>query len=246
MRPVRRLERARADLDDDTDGDGGAVTRPDPEELAPHLAGASLAAGDPTGWFERLYAAADRGRRPSSPGIAGRRTSCWCSGPRTTGCAAADDAPSSSAAGSALTPSTSPDSGSTRVAFDVAPAAVAAARSRHPHSPVDYRVADLLALPDEWLHAFDLVVETLTVQSLPVALREQATAAVADLVAPGGTLLVVAAARDDDSPADGPPWPLTRAKVDAFAGDGLEPVRVEDLRDATQPTVRRWRAEFRG
>ncbi len=100
--------------------------------------------------------------------------------------------------------------------------------------------------PDEWLHAFDLVVESLTVQSLPVALRGRATAAVAGLVAPGGSLLVVAAARDDDgSPVDGPPWPLTRAQVDAFAGGGLETVRVEDLRDATQPTVRRWRAEFR-
>lgn len=53
-------------------------------------------------------------------------------------------------------------------------------------------------------------------------------------VAPGGTLLVIATAREDDEGADGPPWPLTRAEIDAF---GLDPVRVE-LIDG------RWRAEL--
>jgi hypothetical protein len=44
---------------------------------------------------------------------------------------------------------------------------------------------------------------------------------------------------------DGPPWPLVRAEVEAFAGAGLEPVHIEDLRDAATPGWRRWRAEFR-
>ena len=63
------------------------------------------------------------------------------------------------------------------------------------------------------------------------------------MVAPGGTLIVIASARDEQGPDEGPPWPLTRAEIDAFAADGLEPVRVEDVRDAQAP--RRWRAEFR-
>jgi hypothetical protein len=68
---------------------------------------------------------------------------------------------------------------------------------------------------------------------------------VAGLVAPGGTLVVVAAGREPGEPADGPPWPLTRGEIDAFATGGLEAVRVEDLRDVPGPGERRWRVELR-
>ena len=221
------------------------MNQPDPEEHARALAGASLAADDPTGWFDHLYAAADRGDAvvPWDRGAPHFLLVQWAedNGVRGDGGRAVVVG-----CGLGLDAEYVAGLGFDTVAFDIAPTGVAAARSRHPHSPVDYRVADLLALPDEWLHAFDLVVESLTVQSLPVALRERATAAVAGLVAPGGSLLVIAADRDDGSPGHGPPWPLTRTQVDAFAGGGLQTVRVEDLRDATQPTVRRWRAEFRG
>jgi SAM-dependent methyltransferase len=131
------------------------------------------------------------------------------------------------------------------VAFDVAATAVRSARRRFPDSSVEYLTADLLDLPADWREAFDLVVEIMTVQALPDAVRPQATAAVADLVAPGGTLIVIAAARDEeDGPVHGPPWPLTRAEAEAFGATGLESVDIEDLRDAVDPSVRRWRAEF--
>jgi SAM-dependent methyltransferase len=130
------------------------------------------------------------------------------------------------------------------VAFDVSPTAIAIAHERFPQSRVDYRVADLLDAPADWSWAFDLVVESLTVQSLPVAFHAEAIANVARMVAPGGTLLVVATARDaSDGSVDGPPWPLTRAEVEAFAGEGLEAVRIEDVRRPGMPA--RWRAEFR-
>jgi len=120
------------------------------------------------------------------------------------------------------------------VAFDVSPTAVEAARRRFPDSSVRYLAADLLDPPAEWRHPFDLVVESLTVQALPTSLRQQAIAQVGRLVAAG---------RDAaDEPAEGPPWPLTRAEIDSFAVDGLEPVRIEDLRDLG---MHRWRAEFR-
>jgi hypothetical protein len=83
------------------------------------------------------------------------------------------------------------------------------------------------------------VVESYTVQALPEALRAQATAAVASFVAAGGTLLVIAAGREPGEHADGPPWPLTRDEVEAFAGEALNVVALE--RDADG----RWRAEFR-
>lgn len=130
------------------------------------------------------------------------------------------------------------------VAFDVSPTAIASARERFPGSDVDYRVANLLDPPAEWNQAFDLVVESLTVQSMPVAFHAQAMANVARMVASGGTLLVIATAREEiDKPVDGPPWPLTRAEVEAFADEGLEVVRIEDVRQPGVPT--RWRAEFR-
>ncbi len=130
------------------------------------------------------------------------------------------------------------------VAFDASPTAITMVRERHPDSVVDYEVADLLDLPSRWVAAFDLVVETLTVQSLPIAYHPQATANVARTVASGGTLLVIATARDDDAPTpDGPPWPLTRAEIDAFAGAGPTPVRIEKVRTSGAPD--RWCAEYR-
>ena len=125
-------------------------------------------------------------------------------------------------------------------AFDVAPTAVRAAQERHPGSAVNYVVADLLDPPQAWAEAFAFVFESLTVQSLPESVRSRAIARVGAFVAPRGTLLVVASARDEaDGPPEGPPWPLTRAEVDSFARGGLEAAQVEALPGP------RWRAEFR-
>jgi SAM-dependent methyltransferase len=133
------------------------------------------------------------------------------------------------------------------VAFDVSPTAVAAARRRFPDSPVDYRVADLLAPPAEWREAFDLVLEVMTVQSMPPAVRARATAGVTSFVAPGGRLLVITTARASAAPhGDGPPWPLSRDEVDAFAdGGALAAVRIEERPNPERPEILRWRAEFR-
>lgn len=106
----------------------------------------------------------------------------------------------------------------------------------YPTSKVSYVVADLLAPPAEWLRAFDLVVENMTVQALPIPLHAQATERVASLV--GDTLLVLSGARDEGPAPDGPPWPLTPSEVDAFATDGLNPRSI--VRENG-----RWVAEFR-
>lgn len=129
------------------------------------------------------------------------------------------------------------------VGFDASPTALAMCRERFPDSAVDYRLADLLELPGAWTAAFDLVFESLTVQSMAPQYHEPATTNVARTVAAGGTLLVIATARRDEAVPDGPPWPLTRAEIDAFADGGLEPVLIEDVRDPGAPP--RWRAELR-
>jgi SAM-dependent methyltransferase len=217
----------------------------DPDRQASRLAGESLAVEDHTGWFERLYAAAqdgaavvpwDRGAphpilvewaQARELGGGGRRA-------LVVGCGLGADAEYLAGLGFDT------------VAFDVSATAVRTARRRHPDSVVHYLTADLLDPPAHWREAFDLVLESLTVQSLPDPPRREAIGRVRDMVRAGGTLVVIASARDEEEgPVSGPPWPLTRAELDAFATGGLEPVRIDDLRDAGQPAPRSWRAEFR-
>jgi poly-gamma-glutamate synthesis protein (capsule biosynthesis protein) len=222
-----------------------AMSSRDPEERSRELAGESLVDDDPTAWFDRLYAAAEAGEAvvPWERGAPRLLLVQWAEargleggGRRAlvVGAAFGDDAELVAGLGFDT------------VAFDIAPTAVQAARRRFPGSNVEYVVADLLAPPATWRDAFDLVVESHNVQALPDPLRPDAIARVTSFVAPGGTLLVLAAARDDDdAPVEGPPWPLTRAEVEMFRANGLEPVRIEDLLDPADPEVRRWRAEFR-
>lgn len=129
------------------------------------------------------------------------------------------------------------------VGFDFSAPAIEAARALNPTSTVDYEVADLLALPEGWLAGFDLVVESLTVQSLPRSIRPRVVAAVRSLAAPGGTVLVISSQQGVRTETEIGPWPLSRTDVDSFAGDDFELVRLE------QPPgpdgLPRWRAEFR-
>jgi len=200
---------------------------------------------DPTGWFEPLYRAAEAGEAvvPWDDHAASPLLVSWSAerapdgrGRRAivVGCGLGDDAEHVAALGFATT------------AFDVAPTAIAGARRRFPGSRVEYAVADLLDLPAAWQRAFDLVVEHITVQSLPASVRPAAIGAVAGLVAPGGTLLVVSGARADGEAVNGPPWPLTRAEVESFATGGLEMVRLEEhVLGSDRPWARAWRAELR-
>ena len=129
--------------------------------------------------------------------------------------------------------------------FDVSPRAVERCRERFPESTADYRVADLFDAPDAWTGAFDLVVESYTLQALPPAERDRAVDPVADFLAPGGTLVVVCRGRDTDEEAGRLPWPLTREQVLAFEAAGLELLTFDDFSDDREPPVRRFRAVFR-
>jgi SAM-dependent methyltransferase len=132
------------------------------------------------------------------------------------------------------------------VAFDISATAVTLARGRWPASTVCYLTADLLAPPVQWRAAFDFVVEILTVQALPESLHPAAIANVSHLVAPGGTLLAIAAVHDDRAPA-GPtgPWPLRRDDMEAFTANHLFVTEIEHLSDPRPPHELRWRAACR-
>jgi SAM-dependent methyltransferase len=212
---------------------------------ANRLAADALAQDDPTGWFERLYADADSGAVSMPWDRVGPRDLLneWTlrTGPPepgdqraiVVGCSLGEDAEHLARLGFDT------------VAFDIAPTAIRLARDRHPDTAVQYEVADVLSPPAGWRRAFDLVVEIHTVQALPDPPRPEAIANIADLVAPGGTLLVVAARRADDDPEpDGPPWPLTRTEIESFAAAGLAIGVIEAVTDPVDASHRRWLAEF--
>ena len=209
------------------------------------LADEAAVAGDPLGWFERLYQAAERGdavipwadaepnshllRWTAEHGVAGQGRRAL-----VVGCGAGDDAEFLAGLGFAV------------VAFDLSPSAVRLCRLRFPDTAVEYVAADLLAPPEDWTAAFDFVFEANTLQSMPAGpLRAAGIAALSTFVAPGGELLVVARGRGDSEPLGELPWPLTRGDVEACGGGRLSLDSFEDFLDDWDPPVRRFLAVFR-
>jgi SAM-dependent methyltransferase len=209
------------------------------------LAAESAPASDVTSWFELLYQAAARGEAtvpwaslaPNPQLVQWARARSLRGTGRTAlvvGCGFGDDAEFVASLGFNV------------VAFDISSTAIDGARSRFPASSVVYTPADLLNPPASWRGAFDLVVEIYTVQPLHGSARTTALAMLPRLVAPGGTLLVIAHATEEPAPERDPssfPWPLTRGEIESFA-DILHPVKIELLRDDETPATLRWRAEF--
>jgi SAM-dependent methyltransferase len=208
------------------------------QQRADELARQAVAGGEPTAWFDRLWAEGASGTiaMPWDRDVAHPLLDEWArsqvldgTGKRAVvvGCGLGADAEFL----------VSYDFDTT--AFDVSPAAIGQAQARHPDSAVDYRIADLLDLPGD-LGRFDLVVEIFTLQALPDPPRTRAAAAVRSLVAPGGTLLVVQLRDDGTGRADqGPPFPLSREFLTGLATDGLQLVTLEELPGPL------WRGVFR-
>ena len=225
----------------DDEGDGPGAQTPE----MPSALKTSPGVEEATAWFEPLYAAAAEGRAvvPWDRGAPHPLLVDWAQQHRdrglerrtlVVGTGLGEDAAFLAGLGFRV------------IAFDISASAIATARRRFPAAPVDFRVANLLEPPAEWRQRFDLVFECYTVQALPVRLRPTVLTQVCRFVAPGGTLLLLASARDerddrDDEPAS-PPWPLTRTEIDSIAERGLEPVAVEEFRDIA--VGRHWRAEF--
>jgi SAM-dependent methyltransferase len=205
---------------------------------ARYLAAESIGRGDATGWFETLYAAGTAEVPWAGLAPHPRLVTALAGHPGTgravvVGCGLGDDAEHVASLGYTTT------------AFDIAPSAIATARRRFPHSTVAYVIADLLAPPPTWTGTFGLVVEVFTLQVLTGAARRAAFANTARLVAPGGRLLVIAGARDDDEDPGRMPWPLTRAELESFRDHGLRDETITDHIDhEPRRSVRRWQAWF--
>lgn len=200
--------------------------------------------GDATGWFDALYAEA--GGNPSkipwadlepNPNFVGWLEKHPLDGAGkkaiVVGCGLGDDSEELARFNFQVT------------AFDISPKAIEWAKKIHPETKVNYLVADLFDLPDEFKGAFDFVPEVYTVQALPLDLRDKAIKAIAELVAPNGELLFVGRGGDEGETTETPPFPLRKSELDKFVRCGLNEVEFEDYYDANEPPTRRFRVFYR-
>ena len=216
----------------------------DTRDRARDLARKHLSEGDALGWFEHLYASAsgDAQAIPWAELRPNPNLVSWLDdhpvsqnlSVLTVGCGLGDDAEELARRGLQVT------------AFDISPTAVDWCRRRFPTSGVRYAVADLLAPPPVWAGAFDLVVESYTLQVLPAGLLPQAMSSLASFLRSDGELLVICRGRSPEDPAGEMPWPLTRPGLARVAdAAGLREHGFDDYLDAESPPVRRFRAVYR-
>ncbi len=213
----------------------------DPRARARELCAESIARGDATGWFEQLYREAGEGTATipwadhhPTPNLisfwARNEISATGKTALVIGCGLGDDAEQLAAWGFETK------------AFDISESAIRQCKKRFPSSKVHYVVADLFNPPPQWIRAFDFVLEAYTLQVLPPDLREPAMHSIAQLVAEGGHLLVIARARDAQEPEGKMPWPLIRQEFGIFTeACGLVELSFEDYFENESPPVRRFR-----
>jgi hypothetical protein len=188
------------------------------------VAAAHLEAGDPTGWFEPVYAAARRdpaavpwARLAPHPYLRDWLEAPVASPPGrravVVGSGLGDDARAVA------------DHGFEVTAVDLAPSAVRWAARRHRRRAIAWRTLDVLDAVDRapLEGAFDLVVEVLTVPYLPGVVRDAAMHAIGALVAPGGVAVVVTllATGPDRAGPGGPPWAQAPSELAAYRAAGL-------------------------
>jgi len=198
---------------------------PQPSENQPQvkqLAKQALAESQPTAWFDQVYVQAqgDATKVPWAKLTPHPYLQDWLNtnthiantSAMVIGCGLGDDAEALAEKGFQVT------------AFDISPDAIAWCQQRFPDSTVNYVVADLFTPHAQWLGAFDLVIESRTIQSLPLNIRTNVIKSVAALVADGGTLLVISGFREDPAEQDGPPWHLLDADLNHFLDLGFQEV----------------------
>lgn len=214
-----------------------------PRDETRRLAAEFAEQGDPDGWFEEFYARAGgdiekvywADREPGPQLLAYQERNPVPAGARaaTIGCGLGDDAEALAAAGYQV------------VAFDISPAAIAMCRKRFPATSVDYVVDDLFDYPRAWRRSFDLVYECNTIQVLTGENRTAAFEAMADLVKPGGVILVSCRSRNSDEGLDAWPLALDRQEIDGFRRAGLTEMEFEAHDDQQEPPVPHFFAVYR-
>lgn len=203
---------------------------PDPPGTA-ELVTRHLGAGDPTGWFEPVYAAAagDPAGVPWAALAPHPYLEDWLAAPVArppgtravvVGAGLGDDAALLARHGYAVT------------AVDISSTAMTWAARRFADLDVDWQVIDLL---DDDARAalegrFDLVVEVLTVGWLPGVVRDAMMHAIGTLAAPRGVVVAVSAVATDAEVVagwDGPPWLQAPSELATYRSPGLVRLAVD-------------------
>jgi SAM-dependent methyltransferase len=214
-----------------------------PKQATQQLAATYAEHGDPNGWFEEFYSRAegdihkiywaDLKPNPLMLDWIKKDPSAANMTAITIGCGLGDDAEALSRYGYRVT------------AFDISPSAISMCRQRYPDSRVRYEVADLFSLPQEWQRGFNLVYECNTIQILEGASRIRAIAAISDLVAPGGEVLVSCRSRKPGEGLDEFPVALDRNEIDGFKRGGLVEEHILAYDDDQAPPVPHYFAAYK-
>lgn len=193
------------------------------------------------GWFEELYQLYREGEpvlpwaklKPNRPLVEWMERQAAVPGPEVcvVGCALGDDPAYLASKGLRVT------------AFDIAPTAIELARSRFPNAAVNWMTANLAELPQELQGRFDFVFEANTLQAIPAGVRAKALPAVFSLLKPGGVMLLVARAREENEAVQGPPWPLALTELTQPELAAME--SVEKFWDGEGLPSQRWRIVYR-
>jgi len=193
--------------------------------------------GEPLRWFEELYSGAGRNSDeiPWAKMEANQKMVEWIAErPDITGralvvgCGLGDDAEWLSVAGFDVT------------AFDLSQSSIDWCHERFPQSSVNYCVGDLIEPTDEWLEAYDLVVEIHILQAIPDSMRDAAASNLPKLLNNDGHLLCIGrllTERIPDEPS--PPWPLTRVWLNSRFR-ALKQLSFQNFVNEDTPTIDRY------
>jgi 2-polyprenyl-3-methyl-5-hydroxy-6-metoxy-1,4-benzoquinol methylase len=215
----------------------------DKRKIARMLAKRAVAEGRPLDWFEELYVKSETqgAKVPWADLVPNPNVVEFIGKNRITG-----NGKTALKVGSGLGDDAEylSDLGFDVVAFDISPTAIDKSKKRFPDSKVRYVVEDLFRAPTEWKGSFDFVLESYTLQVLPPELRAKAIELISSFVSPGGDLLVVNRAREEDDSEGEMPWPLTESEVRDFEQYGMICISFEDYTDNEDPPVRRFRVHY--
>ena len=148
------------------------------------------------------------------------------------GCGLGDDAIALSEAGFDVT------------AVDISANAVKWCHERFNGFGVDFKVQDLLELPDTMLGAYDFVFEAYTVQSMPLQFRNMMITAISSLVAKEGFLLAIANGKNHGEHFEGPPWPLEVNEMRLYIMKEMQELEFSIFSEENSLSTLKFRALF--